>query len=86
MPVVGRNGDFIVTCNLTPDRETVRITNWSEERFIQRFREGKKVKDSHMPWFPFKQFIDNDLKSIYSFLKTLKTIKNDPGPVIVKEG
>lgn len=86
MPIDGRDGEFIVTCNLTPDPETGRITSWNEERFIQRFREGKKIKDSHMPWGPFKQFSDNDLKSIYSFLKTLKPIKNDPGPVMVKEG
>ncbi len=79
------NGLYI-TCNLTPDQETVRITTWSKERFIQRFREGKKIKDSHMSWGEFKQFIDNDLKSIYSFLKTLKTIKNDLCPEIVKEG
>ena len=39
-----------------------------------------------MPWGPFKQFCVNDLKSIYSFLKTLEPIKNDPGLVMVKEG
>jgi hypothetical protein len=53
MPVDGRDGEFIVTCNLTPDQETVRITTWSKERFIQRFREGKKIKGSHMSWGEF---------------------------------
>lgn len=85
MPVDGKEGEFVVTCNLTPDPETGRISDWTEERFIQRFREGKKIKDSHMPWGPFKQFSDKDLKAIYAFLKTLKPVSNDTGPVLVKE-
>ena len=86
MPIDGKDGEFVVTCNLTPDDETGRISTWTEERFIHRFREGKKIKESHMPWGPFKQFTDNDLRSIFAFLKTLKPVKNDPGPVLVKEG
>jgi mono/diheme cytochrome c family protein len=86
MPIDGRDGEFVVTPNLTPDPETGLITTWTEDRFIQRFREGKKIKDSHMPWGPFKQFSDNDLKSIFAFLKTLKPIKNETGKTLVKEG
>ncbi len=39
-----------------------------------------------MAWGPFKQFNDNDLKSIYTFLKSLKPIKNETGPTFVKDG
>lgn len=86
MPIDGKEGEFVVTPNLTPDPETGRITTWTEERFIHRFRQGKSIKDSHMPWGPFKQFSDNDLRSIYAFLKTLKPIKNDTGETLVKKG
>lgn len=84
MPIDGTTDEFMVTCNLTPDPETGRITDWTEEQFIARFRQGKKIKTSHMPWGPFKTFADSDLKAIYRFLKTLKPIKNETGPVYVK--
>lgn len=86
MPIDGKDGEFVVTCNLTPDAETGRMANWDEAQFIQRFRRGKSIKDSHMPWGPFKSFSDQDLKSIYQFLKSLKPIKNETGPVIAKAG
>jgi cytochrome c553 len=85
MPINGKPGEAIVTCNLTPDPQTGRIANWSEEQFIQRFRRGKSIKESHMPWGPFKSFSDQDLKSIYQFLKKLKPVKNETGPVFAKE-
>lgn len=85
MPIDGKEGAFVVTCNLTPDPETGRIVNWSEEQFIKRFRAGKQIKESHMPWGPFKSFSDQDLKAIYQFLKTVKPVKNDPGPVLISQ-
>jgi mono/diheme cytochrome c family protein len=85
MPVDGKDGEFVVTCNLTPDPETGRMADWTEERFIQRFREGKKIPQSHMPWGPFRSFSDRDLKAIFSFLKSLDPVKNETGPVLLKE-
>lgn len=85
MPINDKPGSFVVTPNLTPDPETGRISNWTEERFIQRFRQGKLIKDSHMPWGPFKSFSDNDLKAIFGYLKSLDPVKNDPGPTLVTE-
>jgi hypothetical protein len=36
-----------------------------------------------MPWPAFKNLTDEDLKSIYAFLRTVKPIKNKvPDPVI----
>lgn len=85
MPIDGTTDEFMVTCNLTPDPETGRIADWTQEQFIARFRAGKRIKTSHMPWGPFKSFSDSDLKAIYAFLKTVKPVKNDTGPVYVKE-
>jgi mono/diheme cytochrome c family protein len=86
MPIDGTTDEFMVTCNLTPDSETGRIADWTQEQFIARFRGGKRIPTSHMPWGPFKSFSDSDLKAIYAFLKTVKPVKNDTGPVYVKEG
>ena len=85
MPINDKPGSFVVTPNLTPDPETGRMSGWTEERFIQRFRQGKLIKESHMPWGPFKQFSDGDLKAIFNFLQSLDPIKNDPGATLVTE-
>lgn len=65
----------LTTPNLTPDI-TGRITGWTQEQFIQRFRTGKLIQQSHMPWGPFSRMSDNDLKAIYNFLQTIPPIAN----------
>ena len=69
-------GAYCVTPNLTPDEKTGRITNWTEEQFINRFRLKKIISISEMPWDQFRNMSDNDLKAIYKYLKSLKPIKN----------
>jgi len=72
--------------NLTSD--ATGIGNWKEEQFIKAIREGKyKGLDNTrpllppMPWFVYKNLSDDDLKSIFAFLKTTKPVKNAvPGP------
>jgi mono/diheme cytochrome c family protein len=63
--------------NLTQD-PTGRIYGWSQEDFIKRFRMGKVIPHSHMPWNTFKRASDNDLKAIYKFLQTVKPVKTEP--------
>ncbi|MFK7770509.1 MAG: hypothetical protein AB8F94_00165 [Saprospiraceae bacterium] len=41
------------TPNLTPDPETGHMVNWTEEQFIARFKLGKTLPDSPMPWDAF---------------------------------
>ena len=72
--------------NLTPDNET-GLGAVSEEIFIQSLREGKwqgigRPLLPPMPWQGIGQMTDQDLKSIYAYLKTLKPIHNEvPQPV-----
>jgi hypothetical protein len=65
-----------ISPNLTPDKETGHLEGWTEETFIKRFRMGKIIKHSEMPWGPFSRMTDNNLKAIYRYLKTVKPIKN----------
>jgi len=75
------------TQNITPDMET-GIGNYTEAQFVMTIREGKKQGRGReilppMPWPAFKNLSDDDLKSIYAFLRTVKPIKNKvPDPVI----
>ena len=81
----GEKNIFCMTPNLTPDPETGRISKWTQQEFIDRFREGKKIDQSVMPWGPFKNYSDGDLKAIYNYLKSLPPVKNDTGPAVIKE-
>lgn len=76
-------GAYTMSPNLTPDKETGRITGWSQEQFINRFRQKKLIPISAMPWDQFRNMTDNDLKAIYNYLMSLKPIKNKTGPTYV---
>ena len=66
---------YFLTPNLTPD-STGRLFGWSQEQFLQRFRQGKIIPGTHMPWNSFVRMSDLELKAIYKYLKTLKPVKN----------
>ena len=68
------NGTKFITPNLTPDSSS-RIFGWSYDNFKNRFRMGKLVANTPMPWNSFKLMTDDELKAIYNYLKTLKPAK-----------
>jgi mono/diheme cytochrome c family protein len=76
-------GSYCVTPNLTPDKETGKITGWRVEQFINRFRQKKVINASDMPWDQFRNMSDNDIKAIFYYLQSLKPIKNNTGPSYV---
>lgn len=63
----------LVSPNLTP-HPSGRIYGWTEEAFIERFRMGKLIPYSHMPWESFGRMTDDELKAIYHYLKTLEPV------------
>jgi cytochrome c553 len=73
--------------NLTPDENT-GIGSWSEQTFVQAMKTGKHMGVSRtilppMPWPAYGQLTDDDLKSIYAFLRTIPAVHNrvpDPAP------
>lgn len=71
------SGTYVLTTpNLTPDK-TGRITGWTQEQFIKRFRRGPLVPGTHMPWGPFSRMNDDELKAIYNYLQTVKPVHNE---------
>lgn len=59
------------------------IGNWKEEQFFKALREGKyKGMDNSrpllppMPWFVYKNFSDDDIRSIFAYLKSTKPVQN----------
>jgi mono/diheme cytochrome c family protein len=75
---------YITTPNLTPD-QTGRIREWTQEQFINRFRMGRLIPQTHMPWGPFSRMSDDELKAIYNFLQTVKPVHNEVKAAVVKK-
>jgi cytochrome c553 len=77
--------------NLTSDE--TGIGNWKEEQFIKAIRQGlyKGLDNSRpllppMPWFVYKNLSDDDLKSIFAYLKSTKPVHNVvPAPIPFSE-
>jgi mono/diheme cytochrome c family protein len=74
------------TRNLTPDKET-GLGDWTEQNFIATFRTGKRMGKGRdilppMPIPAFKNMTDNDLKSMFAYLRTIPIVKNKvPEPI-----
>lgn len=73
--------------NLTPD-EVSGIGIWTEEMFIRTLRTGKHWGVSRpilppMPWFNYGKMTDEDLKSVYAYLRNLKPIRNEVPDAII---
>jgi mono/diheme cytochrome c family protein len=79
-------GYLVRSANITPDEET-GIGKWTEERFLAKFKGHAAMTHDNapahnqanftlMPWMGFAKRTDDDLKSIYAYLRTLKPIHN----------
>ncbi|MFQ5568290.1 MAG: c-type cytochrome [Rhodothermales bacterium] len=82
MPLEEDPHHVLVTPNLTPDSTTGYMTSWSEDDFLARFRKGRLVKSSHMPWETYATMSDDDLRALYRYLRTLEPVRNETRPVL----
>jgi mono/diheme cytochrome c family protein len=48
-----------------------RLASWSEDDFVARFRAGLLIEASRMPWIAYQGMHEDDLRSIYQYLKSL---------------
>jgi mono/diheme cytochrome c family protein len=78
-------GKHVISPNLTSDPETGIIASWSQEDFVQRFRNGRIIPGSPMPWGPFSRMDDLELIAIYKYLSSLSPVKNAI-PAGIQEG
>jgi len=66
--------------NLTPD-ELTGTGAWTEEIFMNTIRSGKHWGQSRdllppMPWFNYRKMTDEDLKSVFAYLRTIPAHHN----------
>ncbi len=69
--------------NITSDPETGRLGQLTEDQFVGRFRQGRAIPGSPMPWQAFSRMAEDDLRAIYRYLKTVPPVTNDVGPPVV---
>ena len=69
--------------NITSDPETGRLGKMTEDQFVARFRQGRVIPGSPMPWQAFSRIAEDDLRSIYRYLKSIPPVKRDNGPPVV---
>jgi len=79
------NGHTLRPANITPD-VTTGIGSWSKQIFIARFKAfsdpGKAQAvaagefQTIMPWWQYSKMTEGDLASIYTYLRTVKPVKN----------
>jgi mono/diheme cytochrome c family protein len=66
--------------NLTPDSAT-GLGKWDETTFLLAIRNGKHIGNGRdiqppMPWQWFRTMTDEDLKSVFAYLRTIPAVKN----------
>jgi mono/diheme cytochrome c family protein len=69
----------IVAPNLTPHSTGV-LAGWTEDAFVARFRTGRSIEGSSMPWEAFQLLTEGDVRSLYRYLRSLDPVDHDPGP------
>jgi mono/diheme cytochrome c family protein len=66
--------------NLTPEQNS-GLGIWTEDMFVRALRTGRHMGTSReimppMPWQAFRNLSDEDIKSIYAFLRTIPPVVN----------
>jgi cytochrome c553 len=69
------------SANLTPDKETGVLANWTEQQFIQTMKTGKHMGQGRpilppMPWQNLRAMTDEDIKAVFAYLKAIPPLKN----------
>lgn len=79
------------TANLTPDKET-GIGAWTADQFIATLRTGRHLGKGRpilppMPAAVYGKKTDDELRSIFAYLQSLKPVRNKvPAPIEPEEG
>jgi len=79
-------GYSFMTPNITPDAETSRIASWTEQMFVDRFRKGRMIEGSPMPWGAFSRMNEVELKAIFRYLNSVAGVKNKIEKIVFKPG
>ncbi len=63
--------------NITPYANSALSKFKTKEEFIARFRQGRIIPSSPMPWGAFSRMKDEDIEALYLFLHSLAPVEKD---------
>jgi len=72
--------------NLTPDPKTGMSARLDEDAWVARFRAGRTIPGSPMPWQAYARMDEADLRAIHKYLRTLPPVEHDTGPRVRPKG
>ena len=79
----GRSGAYLVPAQHHQRPETGRLGALTEDQFVARFRQGRLIPGSPMPWQAFARMNEEDLRAMYRYLKSVPPVTRDVGPPVV---
>ena len=68
--------------NITSD-PTGKTGKLTEDEFVARFRTGRVLPGSPMPWQGFSRLDESDIRAIYRYLRTVPRVHRESGPAVV---
>jgi mono/diheme cytochrome c family protein len=69
--------------NITREPATGHLARFTEQSFVARFRTGRVIPGSPMPWQGYQRMSDDDLRAVYQYLMTVPPVVRDVGPPFV---
>jgi mono/diheme cytochrome c family protein len=72
--------------NITAHPDSGRLGRMTEDEFVARFRAGRVLPHSPMPWQGLSRMEEDDLRAIYRYIKTVPPSSRDVGPSMVELG
>lgn len=78
----GDPGHLWAPPNITSDPATGRLGKMTEDEFVTRFKAGRLLPGSPMPWQGFMKMSEDDLRAIYKYLKSVPAVTRDVGPPV----
>jgi len=70
--------------NITADSTTGWLARVSEDQFVARFRAGRLLPNSPMPWPGYQRMTEDDLRAMYRYLKTVPVVRREVGPPVME--
>jgi hypothetical protein len=76
-PIPDREGNIIISANLTPDPET-GVGKWTEDQFVKAVKYGIRPDGTtnRYPMLVITRMTDYEAKCIFAYIKTLAPVKN----------
>ncbi len=70
--------------NITSDPATGRLGKMTADEFVDRFRGGRLIPGSPMPWQGLQRMNEDDLRAMYLYLKSVPPVNRDVGPPVTE--